>query len=287
MTEPLVIRASSLSSFGDCQLRAAGSMFASQFQAHGHDVRRPRANIGALIGTGVHRAAEVALTEKMVSSSTAALSTMEDAAVESFRQRMAEDAGDLPVVMDQETPTIAAALSQIPRLVRRYRDDVVEHVVPVEVESRIEAEAMPGVILSGQADLLVLDAAKGRRTLRDAKTGRRRQNPWKHAPQCGAYSALFRSRGYEVDAGQIDFLARVKEQAEQPPVEEQKIDIIACEQIAWHVLQDFGSKALAFAADGDPGRFLPNPGSHLCSPLFCRLYGSSACAATKGAPDAA
>lgn len=278
----IILRSSSLSAFSDCQLRAAGIALAPIFRDHGHRLLPRRTHVGALIGSGVHAAGEVALKEKLLSGTVTPIDALEDAGIEGYRARWAQDAGDFPVVMDEESPTREHGERQIRRMVGAYRRDVAERAEPLAVESRLECEVEPGLILSGQADLLALDGASGKPTMRDLKTGRRRStSPWKHAPQIGSYSLLVRSRGFLPEAAQIDLLQRVRDSAPQPGVEAQPLDIAATEQIATAVLHDFGAKARAFLVDGDPSRFLPNPGSFLCSPKFCPLHGSDACPATR------
>jgi hypothetical protein len=281
VSPPLIIRASSLSTFTDCQLRAAGHAFPHLFAEHGHDMAPRRANVGALVGSGVHGGAELALTELLLGGSPSPDDVLEDAGITAFRQRWAEDVGDQPVIMDDDTPSRNAAEGQVRRMVRTYRRDIVPRVRPVAVERRLEAEAVPGLVISGQSDLVALDAEKGGRTiLHDSKTGRRRMSAWRHAPQLGAYTLLLRTRGHAVDGCQVDFIQRVKEQKPQPSVEQQPIGIVEAEKIADAVLKDFGAKALDFQRDGDPSRFLPNPSSLLCSAKYCRLWGSKACPAT-------
>lgn len=278
--EPITIRASSLPAFQDCQLRAAANTHSRLFREHGHELLPYCGNIGAVIGSGVHAGAEVGLSERMFGT-LAPLDALEDAAIEGFRKRLDEDAAD-GMILDDDTPTHSVAERQVRRMIGRYREDVVASARPVAVESRIKAEFRPGVTLSGQSDLLHLDAtADGETaTVRDLKTSRHKSTPFKHASQLGAYSLLFRSRGHETAAAQIDYLRRVKIDKQQPQVEQQPLDVVGCEIIATAVLNDFSTKLAAFAADGDPHRFLPNATSRLCSGRFCRLFGQPSCPAT-------
>lgn len=281
----ITIRASSLPGYLDCQLRAAVSQLGSLFQAHGHEVGRPFPNIGALVGSGVHKAAEVALTERMMAGTLAAVSTVEDAAVDAFRARRAQELeeGAGEVIMDGDSPTMDAAERQVARMARQYRQDVAAVARPVAVESRITIETGVGeVLLSGQSDLLHLDDQGAGNVVRDLKNSRTKANAAKHASQLGAYSLLFRSQGHTTHGAQIDHLPRVKIERPQPPVEHHPLDVAGAERIAHAVTTEFATKALAFAEDGDPSRFLVNPASNLCSPKFCRAFGCPACPATGG-----
>lgn len=279
--DSIKIRASSLTGYVDCQLRTMLSAMPHIAQEHGHELKPYRPNIGALVGSGVHAAAELGLRQKMLGNIETS-SAMMDAGVEAFHARMAEEneagAGDL--VMDEETPSLSVAEQQITRMARQYRFDVVADVVPVSVESRIECDAGDGIILSGQSDVLALVREGEQRVLRDLKTGRRKTSASKHMPQQGAYSLLERSLGHEVDAGQIDHLRRSPLKKAQEQVDSEAYDIVAAEQIATAVLMDFAAKAKRFAQSGDPGHALVNPGSFLCSPKFCRAHGCAVCPAT-------
>lgn len=285
MSQTVTIRASGLSGYADCALRAAAHAQPTLFGAAGFELHPASTNFGALIGSGVHAGAEVALKGKMLGDSVP-LSTCEDAAIEEYRDRRRREADGKVLVGDETAGDHNQAEAQVRRMVDRYRKDVVAEAEPVAVERRLEAEVMPGVILSGQSDLLHLDrgqdAAKPREIVRDLKTTRRRSaHPMAHAPQIGSYSLLFRSRGHDPTEARLDLLPRVRLAKPQPPVERKDLDIEAAEQIAHAVAHEFGSKLLAFAQDGDARRFVPNPGSSLCSRKFCRLHGMPACPATR------
>lgn len=277
------IRASILPGYLDCQLRAAVTVLGSDFREHGYEIRRPRSNIGALFGSGMHGGGETALKELMLAGSLMPLSAIEDASIEAFRARHADEVQyDGELVMDEDSPTIDAAEAQLRRAARQWRADVLERAQPIAVESYVEADLIPGVKLTGHADLLHLDGQEDRRILRDLKTSRRKQHGTKFQSQIGAYSLLFRSEGYETTGAQIDHLRRAPLAKPQPAMEMEPLEVEACEQIAHSTLKDFATKALAFRADGDPSSFLVNPASQLCSQKFCRAWGTAVCPATRG-----
>lgn len=277
------LRASSLSGYStECQLRTAVEMLGREFDGHDFKLRRRVANVAALIGTGVHGGAEVALLERMMGS-VMPVSAMQEAAIETFRKRTAEETDGAELLLDSDAPSLGDAEKQVRRMTARYREDVVKTAHPIAVESRIEVVFRDNVWLSGQADLLHLtEDDSGRARIRDLKTSRHPAAAWKHGPQLGCYSLLIRSEGHAVDAGQIDYLRRVPVDRAQPGVEPHEIDIMAAERVAYGVISDFAAKAIGFAADGNPERFLMNPNSRLCHPNFCRAWGTRACSATEG-----
>lgn len=278
----ITIRASSLPAYQGCQLRAAAHAMPRLFAEHGHELAPQRGNVGALVGTGLHGAGEVGLKEKMSSGSIAPLSVLEDAAVEAFRARYAEERDNtVEIVMDQQTPTIREAELQLQRMARSYRDGVLFQAEPLVVESRITARFDDHVTLSGQSDLLHLDDQAGVPCVRDLKTGRTKRPAATHGPQLGAYSLLFRSRGLEPGLCQIDFIKRESPSKPQSPVEPERVSIESAEQQAHSILRDWSIKAVAFAADGQTDRFIVNPSNMLCNPKFCRLHGKPACPATR------
>lgn len=281
MEKDIVIRASSLPAFADCQLRAVAHSAPHLFVEHGFDLAPPRSNVGALVGSGLHGAGEVGLNEKMNSGTVAPASVLEDAAVAAFDLRWDEEVrGVVEIVMDGETPTRDVGRRALARMAVSYREGVLQDAEPVVVESRIKAVFRPGMILSGQSDLLHLDAAAGGKIVRDLKTGRRKQSAMKHGPQIGAYSALFGSIGFTTTGAMIDFIKREALGKPQPDVVSEPLSIEAAERMAHSIMTDFFGKIEGFARNGDPGLMIPNPSSQLCSAKFCRLHGKNACPAT-------
>lgn len=278
----ITIRASSLPAYAGCQLRAAAHASPRLFADHGHELAPPRGNVGALVGSGLHGAGEVGLKELMASGTVAPLSTLEDAAVETFRARHREEQEQTTeTVMDTETPDMDTAERQLARMAAAYREGVLRHARPVMVESRISAAFNDEVTLSGQLDLLHVDLDDGGELeLVDLKTGRRKQPTPVHAPQVGAYSLLTRSRNVAPKLGKIAFIGRAALTKPQPAAEINELAIGQAERMAYTILGDWAPKAVAFADDGDPARFIANPSNLLCNSRFCRLHGKPACPAT-------
>lgn len=285
---PLRFRASGLPAFSDCQLRAAVQAFPEIFRDAGFELGPRTSNVGALIGTGVHAAAELALTEKLNRGADTPLSAMEDAAIEGMRARLEEETAEAGLVMDNDTRSMDEAERQARRMTGAVRSGVVLGANPVAVERHLEADVADGVVLSGHGDLLHVDQAfdgkgdVGEERVRDLKSTRRKSSPWRHAGQVGAYSLLYRAHGFSPRRAQIDELPRVSLSKPQPAIEHKPLRVEACEQIAWTILGDYAGKMAAFVQDGDPSRFIPNPTSHLCSPKFCRAFGTGVCPATAG-----
>lgn len=288
----IVIRASSLPGYtGGCQLRTAVHAMPALFKDAGFHLRPPTTNVGALIGTACHSAAEHGLTEVMLKGAHTPGDVLEDIAVASLYAREGEerDDGAIEVIMDEEASTMPDAERQARRMSLRYDRDVTRQVEVLSVESRIEATvrvktgADPEVVLSGQLDVLAITRTEQdrRNTLRDQKTSRRAVKGIQHAAQQGCYSLLEAGQGFTVDQVVIDKLRRVKLSEAQPAVEPEVLDVQACEEIAWTAVNEFADKAVAFVKDGNPSRFLPNAASFLCNMMHCRAFGQPVCPATR------
>jgi hypothetical protein len=238
--------------------------------------------VGALIGSANHAAGAAGLTEKLLSGTVAPLSVLEDAAMEEYRRRHSEESEQGELLFDDTTRKPSEIEPTIRKMVTVYRRDVVASARPIMVERRLIEPFNDHVQLSGQGDLLALDEQDdGRAIVRDQKGSRRRNmKATEHAPQIGSYSLLFRSKGFQTDGAQIDFVFRPKVSEIQPPVEVHPLDIGQAEQTAHRVLTDFAAKAVEFERDGDPSVFIQDPSCRLCLPRFCRFHGKRACKAT-------
>ncbi len=273
MSEPVVIRASSLSSYADCPRRAAARLFKDDVLAAGFALRELPNGIGAAVGTAVHRAAAVMLDEKARTGVLPPADIATDAAIDSLREAAAGG-----MTYDRESPGLNDAEQQSARMVRAYRSAVAPDIQPLIVEERIEAEVTPTLTLSGQADVIAREPGR----VIDLKTGKRLGN---HNGQIGAYSLLARSIGLEVKEATIDFIQRVPVKKPQPDPVRQRHDILQVETAAANILRtmeadlrmfregDFGRRL----SPGDPWSFLANPSSKLCSAKWCPAHGTDFC----------
>lgn len=268
-----IIRASSLSAYADCPRRAATRLIPREIAAAGHTLRSLPASIGAAVGTAVHAGAAVTLKQKLCSGVVTKTDDAYDAARDSLKSAAESD-----VAFDRDTPNMDAAQKQSFRMLDAWRDGVAPSVEPIAVEERLEAEALPGLVLSGQSDVIAREA----RRVRDLKTGARRGH---HRPQLGAYSLLARTHGIDVQEVAEDFVARVSLAKEQPPAETHLHNVTGAEVAAMAVLRRIDSDLRTFrfgdpergVLPGDPWAFVANPMSKLCSSRWCPAWGTSWC----------
>jgi hypothetical protein len=267
------IRASSLSGYADCPRRAAAKIFAAAVKEMGFELRQIPSSIGASIGTAVHTGMATTLMHKAETGELAPEDATTDEVIASLRDRAAEG-----VLFDRETPELNTAEQQALRMTRVYRSTVAPQIEPILVERRLEAEVKPGLILTGQSDVIAREPGK----VRDLKTGNKMGN---HAPQIGAYSLLARSTGVEINAACIDFVQRVSMKKPQPDAISSPVEVIRAETAAINVIRRMDHDLQVFTAGdheqglaaGDPWAFLANPSSMLCSAKWCPAHGTPFC----------
>jgi PD-(D/E)XK nuclease superfamily len=270
-----VIRPSSLSMYADCPRRGAARLFWREVAAAGFQLRQTVRGIGAIVGTAVHAAAEIVYTEKAKNGAA----PPEHAAIDLTITSLEKGIATAPVEYDNATHNRADALAQAVRMTRSYFRTIVPQVEPILVEERLEAEVAPGVVLSGQPDIV----AREPNGVRDLKTGQRLGS---HAPQIGAYALLARSHGVEIDEAAIDWLPRVKPDKPQPSPITHKVRLTQAETAASSIIKHMAEDLRTFR-EGDPARrilpgdewsFLANPSSVLCSRRWCPAHSTNFCA---------
>jgi hypothetical protein len=271
----IVIRCSSLSLYCDCPRRTAARLFRAEIEDAGFKLRRPPRGIGALIGTAVHKAAAEMLKEKAVTGILPSANVATDVA----RDSLVAELADGEIAYDTTTPTRSLAVVQGAAMTRAYHRAVAPQVRPIIVEERLEAEIAPGLVLSGQPDVVAREPG----AVRDLKTGARR--PVGHAPQLGGYSLLSRSHGLDIETASIDFVQRVPPSKPQPDPVSKPVAVAQAETAATNIIRHMEGDLATFRAGdpvrrilpGDPWAFQANPSSILCSPKYCSAFGTEFC----------
>lgn len=276
-----VIRVSSLNGYPDCSRRAAASIFWKEIQDAGYRLREDIRGIGAAVGTAVHKAAELVLREKAEKGALPPVSFGQDVARDSIKDQVAHgiafEDGSRAI-----TRNSGEAVDQVVRMTRLYHVGVAPEVNPIIVEERLQAEVRPGIILSGQPDVVAREPNR----VRDLKTGGRLGN---YGAQTGGYSLLVRSHDLDVAEASVDFIKRVRDPAKQPSPLVKPVPITEAESTALNVIRHIEQDIRTFR-EGDPERgipaqdpwsFMANPHSVLCSPKFCRAYKTEFCDAWK------
>jgi hypothetical protein len=266
LSDPIVIRPSTLPKWDDCALRSAIRSYPELFLAAGYPLREVPSHIGAVVGKSVHAAGERLMRGKL---DTDVLPSFNEAA-EAAESQLEYELNSGLIHYDQLTPQQGTAARQIRRMVQRYRIDVADMTRPVAVEQRMKAKLKSGTILSGQMDSICLfpDA------IRDTKTGRMRS--W-NAPQYGGYSVIARANGMPAEKILEDFIPRVSLQHDQPETQTIEIDRRHAERLASKIVTRIESQVQDFVQTRDVLSFPANPSSSLCKDTFCRAWGTDTC----------
>lgn len=273
-----VVRTSSLSRWSECERKGATGLFRPIIIGFGFRLHSLGRGIGAIQGSTVHKAAAFGQTEKARTGALPPTSDVLDVA----RDELHEQSKLGAVQMDGPrgvTHNWNDAMAQVVAMSTAYHQFIGPLTRPIIVETRFEAEIEPGLILSGQPDLICHEP----HMVRDLKTGAR--PPASFVPQLGGYSLLARSHNLEIDAAAIDFVRKVGTKKPQPTPETRTANIADAETAAVAIV-----RSIAMAIDtfrhgderrgikpGDPWAFAANPACVLCSPKYCPAFDTDFC----------
>ena len=280
--DPIVIRASSLTYWPDCERRGAARLFKHIIEARGFFLRTTPVHIGAPIGSATHAGAAYGLQAKIDTGELAPLSQAVDLAMSSLDKEIAKYADiDWP---PRDAANVDQAQKQTRRMLAMVHMKVSPFIKPAAVEDRLTADIGDGFILSGQRDIYGVEIAtanenyyrpnnQGFWKIKDLKTGAK-SGP--HMPQTGAYGILGRSHGYQVDGADIIQIPRVPLSKTQPDPIIISIPIESAERAAESTYKRVKSTLIEFMETGDPHVFLANPTSIMCSDR-CPAWGTPFC----------
>ncbi len=269
-----VIRSSSLSQYPDCPRRWAARNLRDEIEAAGISLKPELRNIGAIVGTAVHKAAAIMLEVKAQTGKLPPPAISNDAAIAAMR----EEAGNGEIITDRETPSLNDGEQQVLRMAAVYRAELAPEIQPILVEERLEAQVTPSLVVSGMPDTVAREPGK----VRDLKGGKRCGN---HAPQIGSYSLLARTHGLDIEKASVDWIPRVPLKKPQPGVVRMTVDVATAETAAVSILRHIEGDLRTFregdpahgVLPGDPWAFAANPSSILCSPKWCTAFGTAFC----------
>jgi hypothetical protein len=249
-------------------------LFWREISSMGFRLRSTPRGIGAAIGSAVHRAAEVILREKAESGSLPPSTVAADCAAETLLDGLRQGVEFDRVTANQVEGEVTAV-----GMARAYHRVVAPEVEPIIVEERLEAEVAPGLILSGQPDVVAREPHR----VRDLKTSIR--DGGSHAPQIGGYSLLARSHGLDIAEAAVDSIKRVAIGKPQPDPISKAVAVAQAETAASNILRHIAGDLETFRngdparriLPGDPWSFQANPNSNLCSAKYCPAHGTEFC----------
>jgi len=271
-----VIRPSSLTTYADCARRWAAHHLSGEVATAGYTLQAQRVtHVGAAIGSGVHAAASYTLEVKRSSGELGNDTEAEQRAVAEFENR-----AEYGLDWDEATGNLSTAHRQIVRMTKSYRRYLAPEIDPIIIEQRLEAHVAEGWTLSGQMDDTTGDPDT---IIRDLKTGTRQRA---NNIQYGAYGLILHAHGYKVRGLIEDYIPRSKIKDEQLPPHSTEIPLQAAAVDAMETMEDiirstneFERRLASQTGRAPHSAFRANPGSSLCSPRWCRAWGTDFCTA--------
>jgi hypothetical protein len=271
----IIIRCSALPMYPDCPRRSAARLFWRQITAAGFRLRSTPRGIGSVVGTAVHRAAEIILKEKAENGRLPPSTIAADCAAQTIGEGLREGETAFDLVTHNRTEAEVQAVM----MARAYHREIAPEVEPILVEEQLEAEIAPDLVLSGRPDVVAREPHK----IRDLKSSTRTGGS--HAPQIGGYALLARSNGLDIEAAAVDFVKRVAIGKPQPDPTSHELKLALAETAASSIIAHIARDLETFQEGdhehgilpGDPWAFQANPSSILCSPKYCPAFGTEFC----------
>lgn len=264
----LLVRASSLTEWPDCERRWAARHISGLVADAGHQLRQLPTQIGAKVGTAVHAGAAHMLAVKIKTGDVGNRAEAVECGIESLRAEVQQGC-----VWDDTSRTMTDAETQTKRMVEVFHGVTAPTIKPVSVEQEYRGRFSPTLSLIGHMDIAEDMGVD------DNKTGVS-QRP--HHPQYGAYSLLRRTNNGTVSRFREHWIPRVPVRQVQPAPTTTVYPVETCEQSAHAVLGRIDTTVQQFAKSGDPWQFLPNPSSMLCSDRFCPAHSTGFCRSHAG-----
>jgi hypothetical protein len=276
--EPLIIRASSTSSYADCSLRAAVQSWPHLFKKLGYEPRQLKKNIAASVGTGAHGAVAHSLTVKMETGRLAPEADAVEAGIAAF----AEDIKD-GVEPDKITPNKNVAHHQIQRISRSF-NTVGYKLDPVLVELRLNAQvpSVPGFWLSGRCDQITTSGA-----IYDLKTGR---SAAPYIYQAGLYAVIAEANKQSLGISEVTEAGVIKvrrsgEREEQPDPSFDLYDLEKAKRMGLAMFRRIVRDIKTFEETQRPElSFTQNPFSLMCKASSCPAFGTQLCDSWRSKP---
>ena len=264
------IRASSLPYYTDCPRKwAANSIPRDIIEGLGIKLRTQVPYVYAKMGTGTHSGVALSLRRKkdgiMLPNP---LDDIYQAGIEKFREEIHEG-----VIWDSVTNNINTAEKQIQNVLRAYYNVVLPQIEPLGIEYALKAKIDDDYMLTGHMDV------NCENEIRDFKNGVR--DP-KAFAQMGGY-AILKKANKEGQAKKliIDHIKRTSLKKPQAMPEVVEYDVIESEREAKAIYKRIIRDMNDFLNSGDPGIFMANLHSNLCSAKYCRAYKTKWCKLTK------
>jgi hypothetical protein len=259
------IRASSINYYNDCPRRESASIFWKEVKEAGFAFRWLRKNVAAAVGSGSHKANEFILNQIIDNSARPRVEDGIENGIIAYRQEIEKGA-----IYDSLTPDNNAAEKQIAILHKSFFYEVLPNLIVENCDTEVPLEALleKDVLITGTIDFVNPEE------IDDWKNTK----PSDCSAQLGLYSLLNKSQGYpEVKRLTNRFFERVKVGKPYPGAKIVRYNLFDAETAARNIIKRIVKDAREFMQTGDPWSFPCNPKSMLCSPAYCKCFGTEYC----------
>lgn len=262
MSEPVVIRASTVNDYQTCPRMIAAKVFTADVQAAGFKIEPRKGQIGAKTGDTVHAAIAAMLTEKR--DQLQFQSSIEDVLDKPLTEL--EEAVKEGVDFDATTKTLDQAVLQVKQQVRTYAAKVLPLIHPKLIEHKVEWKLKPGYVVRGK-----LDAFDYSNIVHDTKSGTRDRG---YVYGLGSYMHGLEEEGEKVEGGQADWIPR-SNKYKDPTFENYSARV--AKDAAFAMAHRVANDHALFIETGNEYAFPAFQNSQLCSAKYCWAHGTNFC----------
>ena len=281
MNLTLGIHASGLDRFNDCPRAAVADRYQHLLQQAGYQVKTPTRYVTPTVGSGIHAAAHV-LNEDYIRSgllpNTDLVRKAAEEGFKKFKELYLKDLESQDVRFTAKFPDDSVIRNHIAQYTALYA----EIVLPTrkleaseqffKVDLKPSTETMPGFQYISTAD------GYGEGIVYDLKTGDTITPAY---AQIGTYIYLFKQTGFAVTGCQLDYVTKAQPGKsgllDKPHHITIKYNAEACEKLAIYTTARLINTLEDFIKTGDINVIPINPRSEACSPMMCKLYGTTSC----------
>lgn len=266
------IRISMLPNVLDCSRRAAANQFPELIEKAGFNLAPKRTGIYTAVGAGTHAAIKNMLTHKIKTGELNSPEENVEAGVSKYETELKEAES---IVYDDITHNQDAGKFQINRFVKFYQRDIAPRLAFPEganpsdhIERYIERQ-LKGFKISGHIDVITLYS------ICDTKSGKTKRA---YHSQLGGYANLVVADGGKAPRYLLcHYLPRVHIDKPYPGTKIVNYDVEFSMNEAWYTINQIIRDVNNFKDSQNPASFQANPQSTLCSPKYCRAFGTTFC----------
>jgi hypothetical protein len=266
----LNIHGSSIDGWMDCPRRQAASSYGNLLKEAGYEVKELTRYVTPLIGTAIHSGADF-LNQDYIR--TGLLPTVDfirkayEQAVDKFQSMLMKDLENYEVRYTVKFPNLDTVKSHIAEYIQLYAEQILPQRKLELTEQHFNIQLNENFAYKSTID------SYGHGTLYDLKTGAIKTEAYH---QIGTYVWLLTNAGYKVEAAQLDYILRPKEN-EPPKHVVIKYNPSECMELTKYATARIMNELTQFIETGNINVFSANPRSEGCNKIMCSLFGTTSC----------